>query len=389
MAIRACKTIPILCFLLCFFLAAPLPNAEMTGATGENEILAIGTSTVAGGNLALAKNAAISRALMKGMESYLVNRLGSRGVVNNFQRLIQEIIPRAKENIENYHILAEDQIGDRYKVLVRLRINEKVLDERLREAGIVFMEGPPVKVLFLVSEKREESVSCWWKDPELNPPLGSAELALYNVFQQRGFIPLNRVLSLPEAEYTEDLRACELQDEYILKWGTLFSADMVMYGQANILEEKEVFVSLEVFDVRKGIRICQDMLAEPFVQGPEGGNQSIEAMERVAKLLAARMAPIMIRAAASVQEDISRFVITLKGLNSFKQFKIFRDFLRTEVSGVKSVRQTRVRKNSISMTVDFQGDRRRFLNRVLKHENLPFSVTLEETEDGGIVFMAM
>jgi len=53
--------------------------------------------------------------------------------------------------------------------------------------------------------------------------------------------------------------------------------------------------------------------------------------------------------------------------------------------GVKSVRQIRVRKNSISIAVEFQGDRYRFLDRVLNHENLPFHLNIAETEEGNIL----
>ena len=357
MAKQACKTISICCLLHLFFLGVPFLHPETEGKPSENEVFAIGTGVIVSGNLARAKENAISQALMKGVEIYLVRRLGSQGVANNFQRLIQEIIPKAEEDIENFHILAEDQIGAKWKVLVRLRINDKVLDERLRQSGIVFTEGPPVKLLFLVSETRGESVSYWWRDPEIRSSLSPTELALHNVFQERGFNPVNRVLSVPEAEYTEHMRSPELQDVDVLRWGTLFSAGVVIYGQAEVIEEKEVSISLEAFDVSQGKRICQDILSEPVLEGPEGRERIIETLERAVKLLAARLTPTIIRSSAADQEMISRVEITLKGLSSYKQFRLFRDFLRRDVTGVKSVRQTRVRKDSMSIAVEFKGDK--------------------------------
>ena len=99
--------------LLCIFLIAlPLP-AGASKKSDDNQILAIGTSVIRKENLAKAKKKAISQALMKGIEDYLVRRLGSEGMVNNFQRLVHEIIPVARENIENFHILAEDVVDRR------------------------------------------------------------------------------------------------------------------------------------------------------------------------------------------------------------------------------------------------------------------------------------
>ena len=110
----------------------------------ENEILAIGTAKVQKGNLAQAKDAAISDALVKGVEYYILRRLGSEGVANNFRRIIYEITPSAREKIENFNILVEDQTEEEYQVLIRLRVNEKVIDKSLRDAGVVVAQpGSP------------------------------------------------------------------------------------------------------------------------------------------------------------------------------------------------------------------------------------------------------
>ena len=96
--------------------------------------------------------------------------------------------------------------------------------------------------------------------------------------------------------------------------------------------------------------------------------------------------PAIIQTVASAQEEINRFSITLTHLSTYKQFRVFRDFLRREVTGVKSVRQTRVRKNSVSIVVEFQGGKDRFFERVLTHENLPFSLSIDQAEEE-IVFI--
>lgn len=377
------KTFIFICALYSCFFSIDFSFAEAGGKLGDNEVQAIGTGSIAGGNLAWAKKSAISEALMKGLEDYLLARLGTQGVANNFQRLVQEIIPRAEEAIENFHILAEDRVGEEYKVFLRLRINEKVIDEKLRQAGLIFTEGPPTKVLFLVLERNKGMVSYWWKDPEAHAALSLTELALHNEFQKMGFSPINRTLSVPEVGYSKDLRSPDLRDADVLRWGELYSADVVFYGQTEFSDEKEVSLALKAFDVKQGLQICEGMQVERIENRLEGKGRVIETLDRLVNHLATRLAPTVM--AGSGRETINEFEITLQGLSTYTQFRIFKDFLRREVMGVKSVRQTRVKKRSISMAVEFQGDRDRFLSRVLNNENVPFALGVDQVEGGKIV----
>jgi hypothetical protein len=364
--------------------------AETGFAAGENEVFAIGTGPVVGGNLASAKQRAISQALKKGLENYLMHRLGSRGVMTNFQRIIQDILPRAGDVIANFNLLAEEQVGNRFTVLVRLRVNETILNEKLREAGVVFMEGPPLKVVIMVSETGQGGTYYWWKESDVNPALSPIEVVLHNVIQERGFRPLSRVLNAPEVEDDPQLRSEVLAEEHVLRWGRIFSAEVVLYGQTAVLEDdRQVSVTIEAFDVTQGIRIGQDMLFEPFPEGLEGEQAVMETLEKGVRHLFERLAPTIIRMALANRDKLNRLDITIEGLTSYKQFRIFRDFLRRDVAGVKSVRQTRIRMDSISLIVAYQGDRERFLNRLMNHEDLPFSIDFKVTEEGHIILRAL
>ncbi len=384
---RAMKPLCFAC-LLCFFSFGFFTlYGKAQARTGKNEVFAIGTSSIVKGNLASAKERAISMALKKGVENYLIRRLGSQGTMNNFKRLVQDIIPKAKEEIENFNILTEEQIADEYVVLVKIRINKEVIDEKFRDAGLIFAEGPPIKVLFLVSEKKDSAVSYWWKDPEVQYALTPTEVVLHNMFQKRGFAPINRSLGLPELEYSRNMRSSELEDSDILTWGKLFSADLVIYGQTEIVDGKEVSMTLRALEMNHGIQICQGMDSEPIVKRTEGKEGLIEALEIIANRLAERLTPSIIRIAASDIETVRHLDVTLEGLSGYRDFSAFKNFLIKGVKGVKSVTQTRMRRNSISIVVDFQGGRDLFLDRVLNNRGLPFSVDLNETESGGILLI--
>ncbi len=368
------------------FFGFHLSRAETGDNLEKNELLAIGASTVVGGNSAAAKKRAITQALMKGVEDYIARLLGSRGVVNNFERVTEEIIPGAKEEIENFHILAEHQADGKYKVLIKLRVNEEIIGEKLRSAGVLLTDPPIIKVLFLVFETMEGDISYWWRDAESFQDLSAVELTLHKVFQDRGFTPINRILSPPDVEPLSNLTSPSLTSEDILKWGSLFSADVVICGQSQIIDKKELSLTLRAFDVHQGSQICQESRFEPIEIALTDSEQIMEILQGPVNRIAATLSPCIIRAVASEHGEIHQLEVTLAGTSRPKQFWVFRDFLRDEVIGVKSVIPSRIRGNSISATVEFQGDGEKFINRVLKHENLPYPLHLGQAEEGEIVF---
>jgi len=361
--------------------------AKMDRKVEKYEILAIGTSTVVKGNVAKARKKAISVALVEGVEEYLARRLGSQGMATNFRRLIHDILPKAREVIENFTILAEEQIGRQYKILVRLKINEKVMEERFRETGFILTEGPPIKILFLVSqhEPKKDKVFFWWEEPGSESGLTPTELALHRVFQEYDLSPINRLLNVPEGSYSSDMKVLDLTDEDALRWGRIYSADVVLRGNCEIIEGKMVSVSLIAHDVEQGIRIHQDSQTERAKKDSGGMEQIIQTIEKAINRVVARLAPLIIRAVEGAEVRENQLEIDFRGFKNFKQFREFREFLEKDIEGVKSVKQTRVRINSISILVDFSGDTDRFLDMVQSHENLPFEADIYQTGEGEII----
>jgi len=371
-------------FLGCLCVEIPPVLAQDT--LKSNESIAIGTSPVSGENLATAKKAAISEALVRGVEQYLVRTFGSQGMAYSFQRLTRDVLPRAEELVENFQVLAEEQVGNQYNVLVRLRINEEIMEGTLRGAGLSSTEMVPIKVLFMVSEALGESIAYWWADPLAHPSLDPTEVALYRAFQERGFVPINRTLSLPSGDLAGYANVPELEREQVVAWGVLFSADVVIYGFSHIQEE-DITLMLSAVDVQQGT-IIGDSTRVAGIPHPASETQVLESLQILADQTASKLAPTIQQTIQSSRGGVTELAITLKGLTSYSQFRMLQDFLSREVQGVKSVRQTRVRRDSISIAVEFQGNRDMFLNRVLNHERLPLLLNVEQAEGDQIVLIA-
>ena len=371
---------------LIFTLNLHSAEAQVEVDTDQAQTLVIGTGEIIEGNVSKARSMAITEALLKGVEVYLAGNLGSQDMVTHFPRLLQDVIPKAGEWITNYYILAEERINGHYKVLVRVKVNEKVMEERLREIGVELMDRPPIKVLFLVSqvEYPEGEFSYWWQAPEAGFALAPVELALHNVFEARGFHPVNRLLNVPEGIYSSQMNVLELTDEDTVSWGRLFSADVVIHGRCRVIQGTEISLELEALHVESGSLIDRGIEIEEMEETPDDADQVVETIERLVNNVAARLSSGITSAIHSEEVTLNQLGLVLQGVRNFSQFRVFKDFLENEISGVESVKQTRIRDNDMFISVEFFGDEKRFLDTISTQKSLPFATDVKKTEEGEI-----
>ncbi len=375
-------------FLLAFFLLLLLPriSSAETERPGEGrEIAAIGAGSITGGNLAQAKNQAISAALLKGVEIYLLNLLGNQGMAQNFERIIEEILPNAREAIENFHILAENSTAREYRVLLQIKVNREIIAGKLKDKGIALGETSAVKVLFMVLETIGEQKSYWWNDIDAYAVMSATELALNRSFQEKGFDPVNRAANPPEANAFSRTTGSEPSMEDALVWGRLLSADVVVFGLSNVTEDGRISVNLKALDVAKGGQICEETASQETAAELGDREKIFEALQKIVIPLSARFYDCIVKGLENKKEEASRFVVTVAGLRTFKQFMTFKEFLLNAVPGVTSVMPGRIQGNSVTASIQCTGGKEKFLSEVLNHTKLPFPLHLTRSEEGSTI----
>ena len=353
--------------------------------SSKNDILVIGTGPIYNDNLASARTDAISDALVNGIEEYLKTTLGSQGMINNFHEIISEIIPGSGEVIENYSILAEDGSEKNYRILVSVKVNEKLMEEKLRAYGIIIYEGPPLRVLFLVANRDNpgEELFIWWDDPENKNQLSSSELILHRLLQDRGLRPVNRLITMPEAGYNEELFKDELTVEEAAEWGRLYSTDLVIFGKVDAAYYNSTAVDLKAVNVATS-SVISSFSSEiiPSDSDIETEDQSMSQQEKILNEAVSFLTPEILMAFKEEEEKITEFEIALKGLDSLKQVYAFISLLENNIKGVISVVQTRIKRDVLSLSVEFTGGREMFIERLKKNPDLPFAVHIDENETG-------
>ncbi len=353
---------------------------------GENtDIIAIGEGRIKDNNMAEARKEAISDALKKGIEQYLFQHLGSQGMAANFTAIINDIVPSSIEDIENYHILADDRKGEAIRILIRVKVNQKLMEERLERIGIARIEASGIKVLFLVSEKTSgKEPSFWWYNPEGASALTTSELKLYNIFQERGMDAINRLSSTPSLTYSDDMKRLDISNESAIKWGRIFSADVVVKGECNATTSNMVNVDLEAIKVEDGKSICRAGSEEQMDSVQTADERFMNALDRAINNIAVQFGPQIVKAFGKKDEETNKILITLMDAKSFEEFRLFRNFLDKEVGGIKSAVQSRIKGNSITVSVEFSGTRDAFVNK-LKGRSGSTVREGADTEGGGLV----
>jgi len=361
--------------------SARTPDGEDPGG-----VLAIGEAASHEGNTAEARRQALSDALERGVEAHLLRLLGGKAVADQFARFIQELVPAARDEIANYHILSEEEIEGRYRVLVRLRVNEKTLERILDENGFLREEGRPIRVLFLVSQRRsgDEAPAYWWKNPAVEDGLLPLDLGLKRAFEAKGFTPASRAVNAPDGEGSENLRRHDLTIKDAAAWGRLCSADVVVLG-SGVLSDSMVSVHLRAVDVATGIMVSEQGAQSAMDSGLRGEERIRDGIERAARDLSARLAPDIREAVRRVEAPADRLVLTLSGVEGFAQLRQFTRFLTENIPGVVSVTQTRFKGDTVTFSVAYGNGPDAVMEDLLNRPELPLPVQAQQNEDGEIL----
>jgi len=355
--------------------------ARETREDTNDERILTGTGAIVDENIALARNEALSEAFVKAIEEYLIQRIGSKGVANNFQRLDEEILSRTQEAIQDYQIISEFRTERQVRVLAKVRVNEAVLEEKLKKMGLLEAETVQIAILFMVSEKKEGfSTTYWWGDPARPASITQTELSLSRIFEERGFRVINRSFFPPEETYDEGMLNLTLTDDQVAKWGKLLSAQIVIAGEANLYGSSRASVSLKAINVTDGTISAQGF-REGISDSTTEGEES--AVGLAITSWANDMIPHLMGGLEPAQKIINRIIVIVNGLNSYGDFLLFKDFLKKSFPKITSVLERRLTRHSVTFGVEIEGGSTGLAEKLLHHPRTPFPIEIYDLSDQG------
>jgi len=357
---------------------------EMKEAVSGERIVT-GTGIIIKENIALARNEAISQAFSKALEEYLIQKLGSQGMANNLQRLDEEMLSKTKEEIQDYQLISEFRTDRHVRILMKVRVNEAVLEQKLKNMGLSSTDSIQIDVLFLVLEKKKGSSAIyWWGDPSRQTSLTQTDLSLSSAFEDRGFRIINRSFFPPEESYDKGMLNAELNVEKAVKWGRLLSAQIVIAGEANLYEASRASVFLKAIKVVDGT-----IIAQGYRDGTVDRNRKDEksAIGLAINSWANDMIPYIIEGVRPAQNIVNMIIIVIEGFKSWRALREFKEFLKENFPEIKSVLERSLKRDSVKVSVKTSGSSKGLAEKVVNHPKRPFSFDVSESSDQGFTLV--
>lgn len=331
------------------------------GPGGEVTVFAIGTSRIAGGDMAAGRDAAVNDGLIMAVSRALADTIPMETVVGHFQVLNETILNHTDQFVSDYKVLTESAIGDTYRLVVQATVSVDQLKQAIKSAGLPLGTAPYPHVLICVAEKQLSDITpqYWWSGRAASDRYISTP-ALSKIFSEDGFRIVKPGGASAPANYPSDLSAAEAMD-----LGRRFKAEVVVVGLAGIEQADTGPMSSGVPSYRATVRaiayrtvdgqalaqVERTVSAESDQGAADGGTILRGAVEQAGRELSAKLADAWFKQAALG----TGIEIKVQGIaGNIADFVKFRGALNG-ISGVDNLQLRQLTAGTAVMTVTYQG----------------------------------
>ncbi len=126
------------------------PAVAQSPAPESKTFLVVGSSNIPKAGLNAAKDNAIADGKRIAVEQMTAEILPLDVLIQQFAAIDTVIYNQADKFIQYYKLLGERQDGNRFRVLVQAKVSARMIQERLRQAGILTADARPLVQLSLV-----------------------------------------------------------------------------------------------------------------------------------------------------------------------------------------------------------------------------------------------
>jgi hypothetical protein len=177
------------------------------------------------------------------------------------------------------------------------------------------------------------------------------------------------------------MKSEDITDADALKWGSMLSADFVVIGKSVLQDDTGATLRLRVLSVKDGLILAEGSEAEQRSAGEETDEGKRELLEKAARKLADKLIPSVLYLGKGTAPGIQHIQVTVQGLRSYRDFKDLQEFLKKDVPGVTTVRQSRMGRGLLTLDVAFAGSEDELLHRLLNQGKLPVRLVLQSATE--------
>lgn len=305
-----------------------------------------GIAPVAGGNIALARDAAIEDALRKAIEQAVGSFISTETIVENYQVLSDNILTRSEGYVKGYSVLSEAPSGAMYQAVVRATIALGTLKNDLDAIGLLYARVEKPRVLFMIAEQAgvDREARFWWSGAVVD--LSATEISLKEIFIKKGFNVVDISATTQEIGVAGALRVPDISNEGARFVAKKLNAEIVVKGRSLATEGPRTpgsTIAPYIADVAAdAIRVdTGEVLASAKGHGVarhiSAATGGMEALSRASAELAEGLVPQIL--AKWTSSGMVRLTIT--GITDYNKVQGLKDMIKRRVRGVSAVYQRR------------------------------------------------
>ena len=120
--------------------AGGLLKADIAGAQESDQtktFVVVGTATVQGGNVSVARERAIEDSLVTAVILMTGEILDVDVLVSQFAKLNELLFDQTSKYVQDYKVLTEADLDKRYRVIVEVTVSRKKISKLLTDTGIL------------------------------------------------------------------------------------------------------------------------------------------------------------------------------------------------------------------------------------------------------------
>jgi hypothetical protein len=361
-------------------------------ATGSASVLTgvtTGQEKIKGQNIPNAKKKAVEKALDTAVQNAVASLVSRQVFAGNLEFLYGRILPRSSDYVATYRVLGGMEHEGYYLVGVESKVNLKLIEKHLTEAGILNASTDKPVILFLIAEQTPDDLlpRYWWgNNPE--PYTSLSETIILEKMIQNRFKIAGTGLDRPNPSLYNISFTTIYDAAAAMELGRVLKADMVVLGKASAAEsinrmgDEKIFdgvIELKIYDLGSGKEVMTSVnrAAAKSTMDQEG---SMEAITEVSDLAAQDLKQKIDTFWTQNLRRENLFDVTIAGENFLPRFIALKKRFK-EIQDIENMQPREIGTDKAVMEIVFKGSPEQFADAVMLKTFVGFGIEVAEVTE--------
>lgn len=343
----------LLAVLVVSVLSAPfslLPEAFSQETWPSDSMITTGIGNLEEGNVFRAQNEAILDAQKKAL-------IQAVGMLMTFERLEEQffflreaVFNRPAYYIENYRVLYDSTLVDRYHITIQSTIAFKKLEDDLVTSQFLTPQVKLPRILLMIAQQKlgQSFFTCWWSFIDPVRELTITDQILSNEIQKRGLEVIDHTYLIQETTINKVYGCMDVKSEAIQTLGTQFNADIVIVGHSQVELtgefEESLKKSVQASIIAKAVKVEDGStvaLLDTYIPATADDAETAQrvALERASSDLSHQMSELISLRWTKESKGITLATLKVFGLSQYLDFSQLKSDLKKEIPEIQSLSQ--------------------------------------------------